>query len=55
LADVRALGVAPVLADVLVEDQVARHDSHRLAKLLLKLVESQESRVKSRGAERAES
>ena len=44
LAEVRALGVLPVLADVLVEDRVARHDSHRLAKLLLKLVESQESR-----------
>ncbi|HKM51904.1 MAG TPA: hypothetical protein VJY33_00770, partial [Isosphaeraceae bacterium] len=42
LAEVRALGVAPVLADVLIEDRVARHDSHRLAKLLLKLVESRE-------------
>ena len=40
LAQVCALGVAPVLADVLVEDQVARHDSHRLAKLLLTLVKS---------------
>ena len=37
LAEVRTLGVAPVLADVLVEDRVARHDSHRLAKLLLNL------------------
>jgi uncharacterized cofD-like protein len=37
LAEVRALGVAPVLADVLVEDRVARHDFHRLAKLLLNL------------------
>jgi hypothetical protein len=35
LAEVRALGVAPVLADVLVEDGVARHDSRLLAKLLL--------------------
>jgi uncharacterized cofD-like protein len=46
LAEVRALGVLPVLANVLVEDHVARHDSHRLAKLLLKLTsrgdESQE-------------
>jgi hypothetical protein len=41
---VRALGVLPVLADVLVEDRVARHDSNHLARLLLKLVESQESR-----------
>jgi uncharacterized cofD-like protein len=44
LAEVRALGVVPVLADVLLEDRVARHDSPRLAKLLLKL-------VKSRGVE----
>ncbi len=35
LAEVRALGVAPVLAELLVEDGVARHDSHLLAKLLL--------------------
>ena len=35
---VRALGVEPVLADLLEEDHVARHDSSRLAKLLLKLV-----------------
>jgi uncharacterized cofD-like protein len=40
LAEVRALGVVPVLADVLVEDHVARHDPHHLAKLLLRLVES---------------
>ena len=52
LAEVRGLGVAPVLVDVLVEDGVARHDSDLLAKLLLRLVESQESRVKSRGAEK---
>jgi uncharacterized cofD-like protein len=37
LAEVCALGVAPVLADLLVEDRVVRHDSHRLAKLLLNL------------------
>ena len=48
LAEVRALGVVPVLADVLVEDRVARHDPHRLAKLLFKLVESRKSRVESR-------
>jgi uncharacterized cofD-like protein len=49
LAEVRVLGVVPVLADMLVEDRVARHDSHRLAKLLLNLAgkrveESGESR-----------
>ena len=48
LAGVRALGVTPVLADVLLEDRVARHDSAQLAKLLLRLVESRESKVKSR-------
>jgi uncharacterized cofD-like protein len=37
LEPVRALGVEPVLASLLVEDRVARHDSGRLAKLLLKL------------------
>ena len=47
LAEVRALGVAPVLANVLVEDRVARHDSDHLVKLLLKLVESRESKVKT--------
>jgi uncharacterized cofD-like protein len=40
-AEVRALGVVPMLADVLVEDRVARHDYHRLAKLLLKLAGKQ--------------
>jgi len=44
LAEVRALGVVPVLADVLVEDRVARHNSDQLAKLLLRLVESRKSR-----------
>jgi len=44
LEEVRTLGVLPVLTDVLVEDRVARHDPHRLARLLLKLVESRESR-----------
>jgi uncharacterized cofD-like protein len=39
LAEVRAQGVLPVLADLLVEERVARHDSDRLAKLLLRLVE----------------
>jgi len=47
LAEVRALGVEPMLADVLVEDRVARHNSDQLAKLLLRLVESRESRVES--------
>ena len=47
LAEVRALGVVPVLADVLVEDRVARHNSDQLAKLLLKLVESRESKIES--------
>jgi uncharacterized cofD-like protein len=35
LEEVRALGATPVLADMLLEDRVARHDAHRLAKLLL--------------------
>jgi uncharacterized cofD-like protein len=43
LAEVRELGVLPVLADVLVEDRVARHDPDRLAKLLLKQVEESRS------------
>jgi uncharacterized cofD-like protein len=38
LAEIRALGVAPLLADELLEDHVVRHDPHRLAKLLLNLV-----------------
>jgi len=37
LAEVRALGVASVLSDVLIEEHVARHDPHHLAKLLLNL------------------
>ena len=41
LAEVRALGVVPILADVLAEDRVARHDYDRLAKLLLKLAGKQ--------------
>ena len=55
LAGVRALGVDPVLANVLVEERVARHDADHLAKLLLKLVESRESKVKSRRVERTNS
>jgi uncharacterized cofD-like protein len=47
LTEVLALGVAPVLVDVLVEDRVARHDSARLAKLLLGLAR--------RGGERSRS
>jgi uncharacterized cofD-like protein len=34
---VRALGVKPLCADLLEEDRVARHDSRRLAQLLLSL------------------
>jgi uncharacterized cofD-like protein len=34
---VRKLGVKPLCADLLIEDQVARHDPRRLAKLLLSL------------------
>lgn len=37
LEAIRALGVQPVLADLLVEDHVARHDPQRLAKLVLDL------------------
>jgi uncharacterized cofD-like protein len=35
---VRELGVKPLCADLLIEDHVARHDSRRLAQLLLSLV-----------------
>jgi uncharacterized cofD-like protein len=41
LAEVRALGLVPMLAEVLVEDHVVRHDYHRLAKLLLNLAGKQ--------------
>ena len=34
---IRKLGVKPVYANLLIEDRVARHDSRRLAKLLLSL------------------
>ncbi len=37
LGEIRALGVEPVCADLLVEDHVARHDPRRLAQLLLDL------------------
>lgn len=37
LDQVRALGAEPVLADLMIEDRVARHDSQRLAKILLEL------------------
>jgi len=43
LQAVRALGVEPVLADLLEEHHVARHDSSRLAKLLLRLATSRHS------------
>jgi len=47
LTEVLALGVAPILMDVLVEERVARHDSDRLAKLLFGLAR--------RGVERSSS
>ena len=37
---VRALGVQPVLADLLEEDHVARHDPRRLARLVLALAKN---------------
>ena len=37
LEQIRYLGVEPVTAELLEEDHVARHDSRRLAKLVLKL------------------
>jgi uncharacterized cofD-like protein len=37
VTEVRALGVVPLLADVLLEDRVVRHDPERLAKLSLDL------------------
>jgi uncharacterized cofD-like protein len=43
LEAVRALGVEPFLADLLEENHVARHDSSRLAKLLLSLAASRHS------------
>jgi uncharacterized cofD-like protein len=45
LEEVRALGVEPVLADLLEENHVARHDSSRLAKLLLSLATGRHSVV----------
>ena len=36
---VRKLGVKPLCANLLIEDHVARHDSRRLAKLLLSLAQ----------------
>ena len=39
LAQVRSLGVRPVLAALLEEDHVARHDSRRLARLVLGLAQ----------------
>lgn len=43
LEEVEKLGVKPVLADLLIEDRVARHDSRRLAQLLLNLVVGRDS------------
>jgi len=37
LEEIRALGVEPIRADLLLQDHVARHDSRRLARLLLDL------------------
>lgn len=37
LKEIEAAGVQPVLADLLIEDHVARHDSARLAHLLVRL------------------
>ncbi len=42
---VRALGVEPVMASLLVEDHVARHNAARLAKLLLDLARTGRARV----------
>lgn len=39
---VRKLGVEPICARLLIEDQVARHDSRRLAKLLLSLAQTRQ-------------
>ncbi len=38
MGKIRAMGVKPILAKLLEEDRVARHDSRRLAKLVLNLV-----------------
>jgi uncharacterized cofD-like protein len=43
LDKVRALGVEPILTELLVEDHVARHDSRQLAQLLLGLARSHAS------------
>jgi uncharacterized cofD-like protein len=37
LAEVEALGVTPLLADLMIEDHVVRHDPDRLAKILIGL------------------
>jgi uncharacterized cofD-like protein len=42
--EIRALGVEPVTARLLLEDHVARHDSKRLAELLLELAEARKQR-----------
>ncbi len=43
LSEVRALGVEPVMARLLVEERVARHDPRRLARLLLELARRKKS------------
>ena len=39
LKEIRALGVKPILAKLLEEDHVARHNARRLAKIVLSLAE----------------
>jgi len=46
LSEIRALGVQPVTASLLDEDRVARHDSRRLAQLLLELAGSKNSKLR---------
>ncbi len=43
LDEVRALGVEPIVANLLIEDRVARHDPRRLARLLLELARLKKS------------
>jgi uncharacterized cofD-like protein len=45
LEQVRALGVEPLLASLLVEDHVARHDSPRLAQILLGLAARRQAAI----------
>lgn len=45
LDKIEALGVQPILADLLAEDHVARHDARRLARLLLSLAASRKQKA----------